>query len=382
MADLSIVSSTPDPNYKKGSHNSPAASSSAPKQSSAPLSVVSSVPDPALATDDRSLFQKGKDWLAGTSGTPNVVSRFASSFDNASAGTDNPSEAWQGVKMAVQHPSLEADALKDMGQGVWSGMKNTWNRAGQDMQQAKADWNTPGIAAKGSAAVDLLNAGIHGVESGVPVVGPALANTDQLFSEGKTPEGLGQLTAIAGPVIAGSPTIRGNLSAGMEAVGNAAKAVPEGAKSFVADRATPYLNKPVEGAAPGDTTTNADVLNMKNSLGITPKLSDTGVPGAKPLESNVGKVWGGKWFLNRAGKSAQQPLTQWSGDFLNRVDPSGKVIADMGNAEGIDPLRHGPGIRLQEDINDLHQQLTGIANGTETGRSPNQVAAAQKMWMN
>lgn len=227
---------------------------------------------------------------------PGPLSRAASAFDEWTAGTDNPSEALQGLKMAVQHPSLEGQSLLEMGKGVVRGMQDTWNRAGQE-------WNSPGVMNK-------VNAGIHAVESGIPVVGPALSQIDQELGQGKYPEAAGHALAVAGPALAGSPEARANVG---DAVSTAADKVnPRG-----------MFAQKMNASSPTEAFTPQDRFQTAKDHGINLDLADATEAGpAQMAKKVVSRSLGGTKTFANTQEANLGALNEWGGQYLDKLSPN------------------------------------------------------------
>ena len=140
---------------------------------------------------------------ATNSTTPEPTERFARSFNKAITGAETPQQ-YVEQHQNDQGPSLGATALGaaplqqgwQMLKGAHQQMQQVWNRAVDDFSK--------GNVTSAQGLVNYLNAGIHAVESGVPVVGPMLAAADQQLGAGNLAGAAGTVAGAALPFAAGA----------------------------------------------------------------------------------------------------------------------------------------------------------------------------------
>jgi hypothetical protein len=140
-----------------------------------------------------------------------AVERFARSFNETSgipaSVQDNPSEALQGLKMAVSHPSTLAASLGEMAKGAKDAQVSEGDKAIQS-------FNQPGILSK----IDALG---HAINSGIPLIGPAIGAASEKIVSGDVAGGLGSAAALTAPLVAAHPVMRANLAEAAKAPLNA-----------------------------------------------------------------------------------------------------------------------------------------------------------------
>lgn len=182
---------------------------------------------------------------------PGVVQRFATNFNSGfgvpESVQQNPMEGVQGLKMAVSHPSTLGASLQNIGSNAVDAQSNL---AGQGLYQMKQ----PGVLNKVGGATNL-------VLSGVPVVGPAIANAgQQLFKNGDIAGGLGSTAALVSQLASAHPT---TASAIADMPGRAASSVPKIADSVMhpidaaKNSVVPVADKLALGKNPAEILTRA-----------------------------------------------------------------------------------------------------------------------------
>ena len=151
-------------------------------------------PIPAEARSGEGYTPASNDWFQH-----NAPERFARSFNSAvgipESVQDKPSEALEGLKLAVTHPSLLASSLGEMGKGIWQGMSDTG-------QKAIDSWK----------AGHPIDAAGYAIESGIPIMGPMLAHSGEQVASGDVAGGLGTMAGIVGPMLVGNPQVRANVA--------------------------------------------------------------------------------------------------------------------------------------------------------------------------
>ena len=199
-------------------------------------------PIPAEARSGEGYTPASNDWFQH-----NAPERFARSFNSAvgipESVQDKPSEALEGLKLAVTHPSLLASSLGEMGKGAWQAMSDTG-------QKAIDAWK----------AGHPLDAAGYAIESGIPIVGPMLAHSGEQVSSGDVAGGLGTLTGIAGPMLAGNPAVR---TAAMDAAKAGTSAIAREAVK------NPLVREAINATSPGIIEGMGDTLrdSPKNTPG-------------------------------------------------------------------------------------------------------------------
>lgn len=136
---------------------------------------------PAASNDDWKIWQTGNDASTPQKSAPlRFVQSFNEGFGIPVSVQDKPSEGAQGIKLAIQHPSLLLDSLKEMGKGF---LRNQDAAA----EQGKTEWKNghPIVGA------------VHMAESGIPFIGPALVNADNKLASGDTAGALGAVASSA-----------------------------------------------------------------------------------------------------------------------------------------------------------------------------------------
>jgi hypothetical protein len=111
-----------------------------------------------------------------------AVSSFESGWGIPQSVQEHPSEALKGISMAVMHPKLEAESLREM-----------WNSMSADEQQlidrAYFLQHAPGIKNK-------ANGFVLGVYSSLPLFGPAIVHAIDQWHSGDKAGAIGSLAAI------------------------------------------------------------------------------------------------------------------------------------------------------------------------------------------
>lgn len=127
---------------------------------------------------------------------PGAAERFARSFNQALTGYQGPADVLRDVKDNLWYElTRQRDTWEDT-KNVWHGMKTqmdaTWERAMEDAKN--------GNVTSLQGLINYTNSGIHMLESGVPVVGPLLAQADKQISNGDYAGGLGTMVGVGAMV--------------------------------------------------------------------------------------------------------------------------------------------------------------------------------------
>lgn len=162
---------------------------------------------------------------AGPGAPTRFVQNFNESFGVPKSVQNNPSEAAQGIKMAVQHPSLEWESLKEMGKGMV-------NAQGEAYNQGRCEIGMPGIQNKVAGS-------LHMIESGIPFIGPSLVKADNQFASGDKAGAAGTAIGTALQVAGGS----GQGAAMADQATQFAKLAVEAPRKAVGETARNYAAK-------------------------------------------------------------------------------------------------------------------------------------------
>jgi hypothetical protein len=127
-----------------------------------------------------------------------AIDRFAKSFNQTTVGASDFGQLWDNLKteagQIAADPTGEANPEKLL-KSISQGMQALWNRAVDEAKQGNL------TSAKGLS--NYLAAGVHGVESGVPVPGTIMGQAGDQFSNGDIAGGLGTMTAGVLPIAMG-----------------------------------------------------------------------------------------------------------------------------------------------------------------------------------
>jgi hypothetical protein len=190
----------------------------------------------------------------------NALVRFAKSFDQTVAGTDNPSDILHGIGLALSHPHLLSDSLKEMAKGAIKSQQDAIDSA-YDFQ------HRPGVLNK-------LEGFARGVDASIPLAGPAMLHAGDQAASGDLAGAGGTVTGIVAPAALGHPAVQSGLSDVASAVTKPVKA----AATSASERMYQSALKP----PPGSYTTQEVKSMVRTGL-------DNGIPvspaGAEKLDA-------------------------------------------------------------------------------------------------
>lgn len=127
---------------------------------------------------------------------------FTTSFGIPESAARDPREILTGLRLAIQHPGLEADSLREM----WNGM----NEAQQDLvDRAYRQQHSPGVSNK-------FNGFLLGVYSSIPVLGPAYVHMADRWESGDKAGATGEMLGLATQVLAGGSKGKAGVGADLK----------------------------------------------------------------------------------------------------------------------------------------------------------------------
>jgi hypothetical protein len=132
--------------------------------------------------------------------------RFARSFNLSAAGSEDPDAFLNNLKQEAanfQFTDSPEKAANEMLHGIHQGMQQTWEQA-QDLWK-KGDFHSA------TGLINRTGAMITAVESGVPIVGPALAQGQRQMVQGDIAGGLGTAAGMVAPILMEGMAPRGGV---------------------------------------------------------------------------------------------------------------------------------------------------------------------------
>jgi hypothetical protein len=244
----------------------------------------------------------------------NPLVRFARNFDQTVLGTDNPSDVLHGIGLALSHPHLLSDSLKEMAKGAVKSQQDAIDSA-YDFQ------HRPGILNKAEGVA-------RGVSAAIPIVGPAMLHAGDQVASGDVAGGLGTATGVVAPAVIAHPAVQGAAAD----LGAAIKKPIQAGAQGVAQRMYQSALKPSTTMEPWQRTSaiktglNADIPVSEGGL----EKLNTLVSG---LNSEIDNVIASKPGATINKFAVTRRLGDVSNRFGNQVAPSSDLakVADVGN---------------------------------------------------
>jgi hypothetical protein len=257
----------------------------------------------------------------------NPIYNFASNFDKAVVGTDNPADVVNGPIQAVAHPGL-----------LWDSLKNMWVSATQShvnlAAQGNAQMQQPGLANKlGGAARTVL--------SGVPVLGPAVQHVADQVDSGDLSGAAGTAAGLVAPMVAASPA----GPAMVDAVTSLPKRIPTPGGMLAGRMAE---------TAPGSQFSRQAILNDAQAHGVNLDLAQaTDHPLLNTVKKGNQPSIAANGMYNAAATRNLDALGEWASDEASRYSPA------TGGREASGPLIQRA---LASDVEEKSNAATQIYN--------------------
>lgn len=234
--------------------------------------------------------------------------RFAKGFNRAVTGASTPQELLQNL--GQEWEQIKGEMGQNAGapnpaaivKGIHQGMQDLWNRASTEWKQGNY-MTAQGLLTKANAAM-------HFIQAGIPGIGPMLAGAGDQMAQGDVAGGLGTLTGIASPAVAGG-------------IGEA-KAMQTGTVTNPQPSAALFSPKTVQTAA---TTAGA---GAGAALGHA-----TGIPMAGELGAGVGAALGRKLGQKLALSDVAEAVPKAATSNVGEAAPASLVL--RGVKEGNSP---------------------------------------------
>lgn len=240
-----------------------------------------------------------------------AVQAFNSSFGVPESVQDHPSEAVQGVKSAVMHPSTLIDSVSEMAKGFLPAQNAAYDQGKREFGEGS---HVAGV--------------VHMVESGIPFVGPALVNADNRIASKDYAGAGGALVGtglqVGAPVAAHAP-MPGSLAAAEQAAGVVHPAAP--------------TSLPLQGALagrmaevpPGEQFSRGEVLSAARDNGVNLDLAqatDSGLAHAVKKANRYSLA--SQTTYEGAQTKNLNALEQWADSEASKYSPASSDRAAVG----------------------------------------------------